>query len=348
MENNSNIQLQLQDQTTLTKFRFQGVKMFMTYPGHFGTEIIEMMNDVMAQDRGKNSVDEFIVAKETGETGYQHTHVVVKFAKKLCFQNARKFDYKDAHPKIEPVRDWAEAVHYAAKDGNYETNIDIANLIPLQKKIDRVMEATNPRMALKNAQNMSEVMPILKMFEMKHMVDQCPFKPLEVLRPWQQDLFEVLKACRSDRAIYWIHDKKGGGGKTALQKHIMATMKGTLIIPGASTSSNINEAIRSYLEGNSELNFLLVNLARGTENYESVYQTLEQVKDQMIFCGKYKSRTVYLQKSPTVCIFANREPDGAKLTLDRWRLYELNEGQIASVPVTLGTTDNRLTMDLIL
>jgi len=335
--NSNSITLSI-DGNSNSKFRFQGIKMFMTYPGHHGTDLIDMINEVMSNDRGKNSIDEFIVGREKGESDYLHTHVVLKFKKKLCFQNCRKFDYKGVHPKIEPVRDWAEAVHYAAKDGDIDTNIDLANLVPIQKKIDRVMMSKTPREALKNAQSMSDVVPILKMFEMKRDSDQCPFEPLKELRPWQKDLLTILNDCNSNRTIHWVHDKHGGSGKTSLQKHIMATTVGTLIIPGAATSSNINEAIRSYLEQNDALNFLLINLARGSENYDSIYQTLEQVKDQMMFCPKYKSRTILLSKSPTVCIFANATPCTSKLTLDRWRLYELCEGIIASVPVTLGTT----------
>jgi len=325
-----------------SKFRFQGIKMFMTYPGHHDAGIIDRINEIMSQDRGKNTVDEFIIGRETGETGYQHTHVVIKFAKKLCFQNARKFDMGDSHPKIEPVRDWAEAVHYAAKDGEFDTNIDLANLIPIQKKIDNIMNAKTVREALKNAKNMSEVMPTIKMFEVRNQRGVIPFKPLETLRPWQDQLFSILSNCMSNRRIYWVYDKRGGSGKTAFQKHMLASKEGVMLLPGASTSSNINEAVRGFLDENARIEYMMINLARGTECYSSIYQTLEQVKDQMLFCPKYKSKVIYLEVSPVICVFANNLPEVEKLTKDRWCIYELHDGELTSVPVTLGTEEERV------
>lgn len=327
-EINSNSQLQLQ--TSMTpgpkKFRFQGVKMFLTIPGHHGEEYIEFIQKVLLGDKKKVMIEEYIIGRETGESGYQHTHVVLKFDQKLCFQDAHKFDYLTLHPSIESVRNWADAVHYAAKDGDYDSNIDVDALVPIQKKIDSVINAKTMREALKSAISMNEVMPIIRLYESRGVCLDCPFKPLENLKPWQAKLVEVLEADHSNRSIHWVVDSVGGSGKTSLQKHMMATCRQVLVIPGASTAQNINEAIRGFVEAHGDLHYLLINLARGIENYESIYMTLEQVKDQMIFCPKYKSTVLVLQSCPKVCVFSNIEPDTTKLTSDRWRIHGiLNE-----------------------
>ena len=62
------------------------------------------------------------------------------------------------------------------------------------------------------------------------------------------------------------------------------------------------------------------------------YGALEQLKNGMIYSGKYEGGTC-LFDNPHVIVFANEPPKIEKMSLDRWKIIDLNE---------LGPMDNYL------
>lgn len=301
------------------KFRFQGRYMFITIPEHHGEDYIDFICN-----QWPDQVTDWIISRETGESGYKHSHVAIMFKKKICFQRADRLDYKGHHPCIESIRTtWADAVHYIAKDGDYDSSFDLNDLNPIQKKIDRVLGAETLRDALKEAKSCNEIMPIMKLYENRTRTNNTMFEPLKDLREWQAKFLAIIEQNDSDRAVFWLYDKAGGQGKTSLMKHMKATREGVCVIPSCSTADNINRAICNYTK-RGPIKTLLINLTRGVCNYTSIYDSIEQVKDGWIFVGKYDSDTIEIG-SCTVVIFSNALPDTKGLTRDRWNIFSLEE-----------------------
>lgn len=301
------------------KFRFQGRYMFVTIPDHHGEDYIDFI-----KGEWPGQVLEWIIGRETGESGYQHSHVVIMFEKKICFQKADRLDYKGHHPCIETIRTtWADAVHYAAKDGDYDSSFDINDLNPIQKKIDKVLEASTLREALKEARSTVEIMPIMKLYEKRTRINGTMFKPLAELREWQARYLEIIEQHDNDRAVFWLYDEKGGQGKTSLMKHIKATQEGVCVIPSCSTADNICRGIYNYVT-RGPIKTLMINLTRGVGNYTTIYDAIEQVKDGWIFVGKYDSDTIEIG-SCRVLVFSNALPQTEGLTRDRWHIFSLKE-----------------------
>lgn len=316
-----------------SKFRFQGIKMFVTIPGHHSDELISHIHRcVNVGVKTRIDIADWILGREVGKDGYQHTHVAIKFSRKICFQDCRKLDLGELHPSIEPVRNWDDAVHYVAKNGDYEGTVDLDSCVPIQTKIDKVYEAKTMRDALKQAYRINEVMPMIKIFEVKGKSNESAFKPLEELREWQALALKTFEEDHSDRHVYWIVDEEGGSGKTALQKHMRALDSTICMIPNATTGENINRVIANFVK-NGPISAVLINLPRGVMNFNTIFDTIEQCKDGCILSAKYDSNTIELEKSIKVWVFSNKMPqpeDLVRLTSDRWRIMRIINGQLVA------------------
>lgn len=153
----------------------------------------------------------------------------------------------------------------------------------------------------------------------------APIQPRVVatLRPWQKavvrQIDEDIKE-EDDRTIHWYWDGDGCSGKTALARWLVVHRQ-ALFLGGKAKDALY--AVAQALENGAPPSLIVFNLARTREQFVS-YETLESVKDGIFFSGKYESCSVIFN-SPAVVVFANFEPDRAKLSQDRWDVVEVNE-----------------------
>lgn len=70
-----------------------------------------------------------------------------------------------------------------------------------------------------------------------------------------------------------------------------------------------------------DIRVVCIDLARTSESY-APYEAIEQIKNGLIFSGKYDSRTKVFNP-PHVFVFANFPPDQAKLSADRWHIVHI-------------------------
>lgn len=142
-------------------------------------------------------------------------------------------------------------------------------------------------------------------------------KIIENLFPWQQEVFNISETEPDDRIINWIFSKDGCKGKTALTKYL--AVKKHAICCSSGKSADINNFIfNSDLENT---NIVIFDLARASGNVS--YESLEKIKDGMIFNTKYETGCK-LFNPPHIFVFANKAPIIENLSIDRWRIYEIN------------------------
>lgn len=146
--------------------------------------------------------------------------------------------------------------------------------------------------------------------------------PLEgvVLREWQSEVLERIRLPPDDRSIHWICDRKGNCGKTTLAKHLCLTRSDVIYLSGK--CADMKYAVWKWLQ-KKQLSVAILDFTRSQENYIS-YQGIEEIKNGIFFNTKYESE-MCVYNSPHVLIFANFMPDMDALSLDRWRIYELND-----------------------
>lgn len=134
------------------------------------------------------------------------------------------------------------------------------------------------------------------------------------LRPWQQELVDILKGRPPERTIRWYWSEAGATGKSAIAKYICLRIGGVLIGSGADAKYAIASMKRKP-------KILLLNLSRA-RGARLDYGGLEEIKDGHFFSSKYESGQCIFSP-PHVVVFANSPPLDGELSEDRLVVHEI-------------------------
>ncbi|AXH75926.1 MAG: putative viral replication protein [Cressdnaviricota sp.] len=154
-----------------------------------------------------------------------------------------------------------------------------------------------------------------------------PKRPLQKLAcednmyPWQDTLLLSLKMEPDQRSIVWIWEEIGNTGKSTFLKYLMR-FHGCIPLEGKKA-----DILHCAAEHESDL--YVYDMERSLETYVS-YASIEKIKNGTFMSGKYEGAVVD-RNPPHVVLFANFPPETKKLSLDRWKIYKINE-QLALEP----------------
>jgi len=137
-----------------------------------------------------------------------------------------------------------------------------------------------------------------------------------VLKPWQQEVCELL-GDQTDRKILWIYDKAGNNGKTYLAKAILANFNCFYTKGGKVENIAYNYNYEEYV---------IFDFPRDKEEYIN-YSSIEQFKDGFIQSTKYEPVLKVVKPAKVLCL-ANFLPEKDKLSLDRWEVKKLSNGEL--------------------
>lgn len=143
-----------------------------------------------------------------------------------------------------------------------------------------------------------------------------------ILRPYQEKLFELL--VPDDRTILWVYDKAGNMGKTWMSKYIQAKLDGIRF-----TNAKTADICYAY---NGE-RYVVFDFSRSSSERIN-YDVIEQIKNRMLFSGKYESCSKLYPDTCCVVCFANDRPDKSKMSLDRWRIIKWASLKCKKAPIT--------------
>lgn len=131
------------------------------------------------------------------------------------------------------------------------------------------------------------------------------------LNAYQQDWDARLKV-QNDRKITWVNDAIGGKGKSVYSKWLITTQN-------AIRFTNAKTADISYAYNGEE--YVIFDLSRTVDGRVN-YGVIEDLKNGMLFSGKYKSRSKVYPRGPKIIIMANFAPDFSAFSADRWDYVE--------------------------
>jgi hypothetical protein len=314
-------------------FRLQNVKIHLTYPDHVDCQ--EMLDFIIFKTT--QTPIGYSIVQEIGETGHNHTHVLLKFKTAITTTVSRFFDINGLHPNIKKVitaKHWNNCVVYHKKQGTPLTNItelDNENGKKSAKdEIERIWSCKSAGDAILHmCESVKEVGGVIAAFNCKPI--EYGEEPIRNWKPWQLELYTEMDEEPDDRSIIWYADTKGNAGKTFFAKH-MGMYKGTFV----STKANVYHVatqIQDVIKQGDSILSVIFNFTRQTE-YHKVYQALESLKDGMVTSEKFHGKTMYF-KSPHVVVFANYFPDLLQISTDRWKLRVLdNEGMYCKHKLT--------------
>ena len=132
--------------------------------------------------------------------------------------------------------------------------------------------------------------------------------PLEglTLYDWQQEIVDVFEGPVDSRKIYWYWEPNGCVGKSDFCLHAILKYGAVVYDSGK----------KDILFAHKDHTKVIFDLSRTQEGYVS-YDAMETLKKGFCFSGKYESGMKVYPK-PHLVVFANWEPDKAKLSADRW------------------------------
>jgi hypothetical protein len=303
------------------EFTCSAKKIFITIKGTYGEDYINHINN-------KYSVEKWVYGNEKGETGYEHTHVTIEFNKKQRIQNSRVFDYKGEHPNFSSIRNWQDAVNYTIKCGKYKSNFKINKMTTM---IDNICNQATLIDALKeNATDIKDFNAIINVYNNKQNSNEYDEDLIEELEryeynEWQTKLLEILSNDPDKRKVYWICDEKGGAGKSQFcDKYEYENPNSVLTIASTGSMRDIGDVIRNWKKCGNKLRTLIFDLPRTATERESIYTSIENIKNGRLTCTKYSGTTLRF-KRPHVVIFANWMPEKQYLSEDRWDIYEIKD-----------------------
>lgn len=303
-------------------FRLQNKKIHLTYKSHINPEAwlswIEKIKDT--------SLKNYSIVHEKGDSGYEHTHILIDFGYTFQTRNSKFFDWKcstgeNIHPNIKLVKTaahWKRSVIYHYKESTPFTNIPKPELV--ENAIKEVWKHPTLSDAILNTcTTLKNVGGVIAAFNCKP--SDYGIEPAVEWKPWQKDLVEELETKPNSRNIVWYYDPFGNSGKTFIAKHL-GQYKGAFVSTKANTY-HVATAIDEFLKQNGSNSILVVifNFTRQQENHK-IYQALEELKDGMMTSEKYKGRTMYFQHPHLICM-GNYIPDVTSMTTDRWDIRAL-------------------------
>ncbi len=158
-----------------------------------------------------------------------------------------------------------------------------------------------------------------------------PLRVISDLRPWQQatlDKILLLQKNKDERTIMWLHEPRGGFGKTAFTKYL-CHVHSALVVSGK--SNDMFYAVAQLVSKGTPPPIVVVDVPRSLDADYISYGGIEKIKDGCFYSGKYEG-TMVLYNSPVVLVFANVPPSEEQLTkfsADRWFVRDIRNEMIA-------------------
>jgi hypothetical protein len=300
-----------------TNFRLQNLQIHLTYKGHLETQaLLSFLESI-------KPIKQYSIVRETGDTEYAHTHVLIKFEKQFQSRNSRIFDFSGVHPHIKTVTSathWNNTVKYHRKQGIPDTNIPEV----VETKVNFVQKIwDSPSLAealMENAKRPGDVNGIIALFPLRP--NKYGEEPDVEWQPWQKELLdEISVPCKNKTQVIWYHDEEGGAGKTFLAKHLGKYHPATFFSTKAS-AYHVATMLAKFLEANrNHIALAIFNFTRQQEDHK-IYECLESIKDGAMTAVKYVGESMFFE-SPHVVVFANYMPAIKKMTLSRWDIRQL-------------------------
>lgn len=305
----------------------------LTYQGHVDKEVYEEWFREMTGD--KYEILFLRIAHEVGETGYLHSHVLVKWNKPFQTRDPRRFDYADVHPNINPVKTekhWKLCVEYLGKqDPENEDLLEEPNLVKGIMECNTSVEALE-----KYCQRPSDATGILAIRKERPMrkLRRWTYKPY---RQWELDMIEMVKVEPDERHIYWYWDPIGNTGKSKFAKWMyLEDPDKWVCVTDMGTSRDSATLIQGALNRGWEAWGVMIDLPRMVEENTRIYKYIEEIKNGFMTVQKWEGTPLPFE-TPHVIVFANWQPRIDKLSRDRWVVRLINQDGTwsKSEPLTL-------------
>lgn len=256
--------------------------------------------------------------EEAPTTGTKHLQGYIQLTKKTTLSNLKKkTEIKTIH--IESAKGTLQQnKEYTTKSNNYiEKGIPTTKGQRSEMKTyyEQIIECDNWNEVLKINETKKYLKYAKEVFKTKETI-----KPQEgiTLRPFQQQIIDIINQPADDRSIYWVYDDEGGIGKTFISKYLVSNYKAFYFRPAKGADI-------LYTYNNQEI--VILDIPRCIDEQYINWGILEQLKDGIIFSGKYEGKQLYRSNNAHVIVMSNHLPPQGVFSNDRIKILNYNDKQ---------------------
>ena len=137
---------------------------------------------------------------------------------------------------------------------------------------------------------------------------------------WQRWMDDILEKESDDRKVYVIVDPVGNSGKSSFGvSWCLKHAQEGIIVQNGKTADIVHGLSK---EDESRLRTVFIDFSRSNEDHLN-FDMIERIKNGYLFSTKYDSHVVQMARSLHVVLFVNQHIDYSKMSMDRWRIYEM-------------------------
>lgn len=157
--------------------------------------------------------------------------------------------------------------------------------------------------------------------------------------PWQQAIIDSINNWEP-RRINLIIDKNGCQGKSVVSTYLGASRLASEL-PYCNDFKDMMRMIYDKQDSwQNKCPAFLMDMPRclNKQKLHGLYGALEIVKKGYAYDDRYSYKECYFD-SPVIWVFTNEQPDLSMLTLDRWAMWEIHEGNLRAISKLEGGTE---------
>lgn len=265
-----------------------------------------------------------VFGKEVGKTGTPHLQGHVSFSSQRKATALHKLF--GAHWTV--ARNVANSIEYCKKDGDFEefgvNPIDAPTNQGKRSDIEALRDAIYAGETCRETlrRNFPSVCAKYPNFVSQVILDTLPPPKQEVypLREWQSQLISDLKLPPNARTITFCVDLAGNAGKTWFTRYYESVYGRSISLPPGKKADMVF-AFMSMVRADTKVIF--VDAPRSKQGDFIQYDFLEELKNGRVLNTKYESRVIDFQQCHVV-VMMNQEPDGTKLSRDRYDIRRID------------------------
>lgn len=140
------------------------------------------------------------------------------------------------------------------------------------------------------------------------------------MRVWQKQLKKELKK-QSVREIDVVLDNVGNKGKTFFTIALWERGEALVVPRYSCTPEKLSAFVCSSYNGEP---IVIIDIPRANKPTEALYETMEEVKDGLVFDPRYSGKTKNV-RGVKVVVFTNHQLKLKMLSDDRWKLHGINK-----------------------
>ena len=159
------------------------------------------------------------------------------------------------------------------------------------------------------------------------------------LKPWQQDLFDLMKNHEEflrDRKVIYVKDDKGGSGKSTFLKYLCSQKDGLNFKKLPLDRPDRIRMMVCKITEKEDVDAFAFDFTRTMDentSIKSMFQVLEEIKNGHIVSAMFGAPLESIIPCPFVLIFTNEDISGYYhyLSKDRWQVYAIIEGELLAI-----------------